>query len=597
MEYHPNADSTQFPFRQRPATFRNIRSRWNVNSISTTPPPQPQPRRESSSRDCSSDNAGSKRGRESPSTDSTDNTQQPPAPRRSKKKSKSNKSPQPQPKQIKGTPGNKGNYHNRYRKRWGTESTELKPYYPMNSYPCDFTAARYQMGEDKYVGAWFAYNILLMGDGHMASLVRFLGKDKKYKKYLDNDMYRRDLLLEDLVAYLGEFDKEEGFPKRVMLSIGNYDVRRGTGFQEFKNLLSQLTTTLQNLGVTEIILVPLLPLPPRSNYLHTHENITRALDTNWEAEFNITMTNIANLFEDMHTGHAYYDESGPYYDIDDYQEIANRIHERFIPPLQPRPSVLRAAQAAAQAAENATNQEQNAQVAGAERMREEEPASTSTNDATNTTAGNSSITTTPTHIFSSQQVGNAIITVVKSIKTNEEEKKREEFIKNRQSQQQKEAEIEREENQRLQQHTADIEAFVDSVNKGDVNDIYLQTEVFDQLCKKNMAKNPRPTCSTPQPSPTIPDVSNLSVNSPGKASSEQPKQQTQDASDTSQTDENISEPSTASTWLESINEGDEFEEAASHVLDLIENPPETPHVDIDENKKPDDDAEKQKSLD
>ncbi|XP_065217727.1 uncharacterized protein LOC135843691 [Planococcus citri] len=564
------------------------------NQFKTPPPPPQQPtyRDNSSQRDANYD-SDSKRKRESTSSEECSGDRQtPPAPRRSKKK-KSNKPPQEPPKKIKGTPGNKGNYHNRYRKRWGTDSSELLPYYPFNSYPFDFTAAGYQIGENQFLGAWYAFNILLIGDGHMAKLAEFLGKGKKYDKFRDHDLYRRNLLLEDLIAYLREF---ECLPSRIMVSIGNFDAHEHTPYDKFDKQMNELCTLInEKFHVRELILVPLLPLPARSNHRHSRENIERALDQNWGAEFGAVTTRIDHLFEEIHAGHAYYDEFGPYYKLDDYKALAERIAAQFIPPLQPRPSAL-AAQAAAEAAENAGENQQE-QVAGVERMEEDEPcaptsACNTADSAVNTSSGNPSSTASPKKIFSSQQVGNAIITAVISSKTNEAERKRQEFFANRQLQIQKEAAIEKEENKQLKLHADNIEAFVDFVNKGEVNDIYLQTQVFDKLCKKQLAKTSRSNCSTPRTSSPIPDVSNLSVDSPNKSSFVQP--QAQESPDTSQADasENISEPSTVSTWLESINEGDEFDEAINNVVDQIENASNNPQIEPNDDKKPDDNDKK-----
>ncbi|XP_065211443.1 uncharacterized protein LOC135839375 isoform X2 [Planococcus citri] len=310
------------------------------------PPPWPQPRNAPPHRDNLNDNSGSKRKRESTSSeDNSNDIQQPLAPHRKKKKSKARKPP---PKQIKGTPGNKGDYHTRYRKRYGTDSKELLPYYPLNSYPHSFTAAGYELEEGIYVGAWFAFNILLIGDGHIASLARFLGMGKEYDKILDQGLYRRDLLLKDLIEYLNDFTS---LPPRIMLSIGNYDVHELTPYREFYNDMNKLCLILQRLKVTEIILVPLIYHPV--NNQRAYACITQVLENNWGLLFGAATTRITGLFDEIHSGHCYFDDFGPYYRLEDYEEVATRIREQFIPAVLPSPSALRAAQAAAQAENDA----------------------------------------------------------------------------------------------------------------------------------------------------------------------------------------------------------------------------------------------------
>ncbi|XP_065221725.1 uncharacterized protein LOC135846512 isoform X2 [Planococcus citri] len=258
----------------------------------------------------------------------------PPAPAIPNRTQSLHKPPIPAPEQKKGTSADKDDYyHRRYRLRFGTECSELIPYHPLDSYPHDFTAARLELAKDTYVSAFFAYNILLMGDGAVESIAKDLEIGQPYKGQLDTQMYRRDLLLADLLRHLRSFDK---LPKRIMLSIGNFDVKRGTAYSEFFQDMQNLCLLFKRHEVRELIILPLIPHP--MNNKESFSRISEALAYNWEPSLGGKITRIPEAFRKLHSSSGYMDKSGPFYQLESYYEVVRKIKEKFIPEILKKPN-------------------------------------------------------------------------------------------------------------------------------------------------------------------------------------------------------------------------------------------------------------------
>ncbi|XP_065221679.1 uncharacterized protein LOC135846490 [Planococcus citri] len=233
-----------------------------------------------------------------------------------------------QPKLKKGTSAEKGEYHRKYRHRYGISSAALKPYYPLNSYPYYFTAAGFEIKKHEYVTAFFAYTVFLMGDGHITAIVELLEKGKPYDDEQDFNLYRRDLLLSDLIRYLRTF---EVLPSRIMLSIGHFDIACNTTPGKFTALMNKLCILLQRHHVEELIIVPLLPHPRSTSTYRSFTAIRDVLDFDWGPLFGGRVTRIPQLFRSVVTRPPFLDAIGPFYPPLAYKETLKAIREQYIP--------------------------------------------------------------------------------------------------------------------------------------------------------------------------------------------------------------------------------------------------------------------------
>ncbi|CAG7730857.1 unnamed protein product, partial [Allacma fusca] len=228
--------------------------------------------------------------------------------------------------QLKGTSANKASHHRRYWLRWHTSSNEIQPFYPLNSYPKYFTAAGYEHEPKIYRSVYFTFDILMVGDGHVEALARILEINRPFAGILDRDLYRRDLLLEDLMEYL---DSWTILPRRIMISIGHANILQRTPEEEFKETLRLLGSVLNKLKVREAIIVPLIPHPSFDRA--TFHRIRAALDRHWIENFNGLVIRIDDHFSELHSRQAHFDEMGPYYDNSEYTPIFGTLKSRFIP--------------------------------------------------------------------------------------------------------------------------------------------------------------------------------------------------------------------------------------------------------------------------
>ncbi|CAG7823833.1 unnamed protein product [Allacma fusca] len=237
------------------------------------------------------------------------------------------------PKPKKGTSADKRLFHKNYRARFGSDSAEIEPFYPINSYPHGFTAAGYEILDDAYIIVFLAYNILIMGDGHADGIARYLSVSKPYENLVDIEMYRRDLLASELLLYLETFLK---LPKRIMMSIGNFDIQRGTSYGQFFNIFQAIILLFKKLKVQELIILPLIPHKKVNQ--EQFSEINRALNYDWERTLGARITRIPHIFEEFHTDRAGIDQYGPFYPSNQYANVLLALRNELIPDVLPRHS-------------------------------------------------------------------------------------------------------------------------------------------------------------------------------------------------------------------------------------------------------------------
>ncbi|XP_065205040.1 uncharacterized protein LOC135834962 [Planococcus citri] len=234
----------------------------------------------------------------------------------------------PPPLVKKGTTREKGSNVKKYRQRYNTDPEELRPFYPLNSFPYDFMACGYEINQDNHYIAFFAHEIILIGDGHISAMAHKLAKNKPYQRKLNPNLYRRNLTIKALYQYLQKFSR---FPKRIMISIGNFDVHLGTATDEFGDYMEKLCTLFSKFGVTEIILVPLLPNPRAGPAL---SEINQVLSYDWGTTMNCTTTRLTDIFDEILQYPSDIDHHGPSYELNCYHEILQQLATRFIPPVR-----------------------------------------------------------------------------------------------------------------------------------------------------------------------------------------------------------------------------------------------------------------------
>ncbi|CAG7717364.1 unnamed protein product [Allacma fusca] len=241
----------------------------------------------------------------------------------------------PPPKPKKGTSADKNLFRKNYKARFGSDSAELKPFYPINSYPHGFTAAGYEILEDTYNVAFFAYNILIMGDGHANGIAKYLGVSKPYENLIDNKMYRRDMLASGLLSYLGTFKE---LPKRIMISIGNFDVERNTSYEHFFYAFQAICLLLKKLQVQQLIILPLIPHEDINQT--TFSEINRALNFDWERTLGGRVFHTSDIFEELHRNRAGMDQKGPFYPSNLYANIIPTMRDKFIPEVLRKQTII-----------------------------------------------------------------------------------------------------------------------------------------------------------------------------------------------------------------------------------------------------------------
>ncbi|CAG7639089.1 unnamed protein product, partial [Allacma fusca] len=192
--------------------------------------------------------------------------------------------------------------------------------------PFYFTAAGRQDKAKNIHMVLFMNQAMMIGDGHIHAMVHCMVDEEKYGQYLDNTIYRRDLLASDLFRLL---DSMIILPKKLFISIGNFDVVCNTSYDDFTDEMTKIANLLKEKKVTELILAPLVHTPQLNNIAFDH--IKLALETDWGLLAGAKTTRVDEFFEQLDKIPPPRDEFGPYHNIKRYEEILDKLAEKFIP--------------------------------------------------------------------------------------------------------------------------------------------------------------------------------------------------------------------------------------------------------------------------
>ncbi|XP_065209095.1 uncharacterized protein LOC135837666 [Planococcus citri] len=176
--------------------------------------------------------------------------------------------------------------------------------------------------------ALFAYNILIIGDGHAEGLTRYILHGRRYTHLRDEEVYNRRMTLLQLIEYVNAIKE---LPDRVMISIGNYDLFLGVAANIFRNRLVMLIHWLRFYNVQEVYILPLIRYPGMNQNLF--QEYTEILESEWvdDAGFSRTLhpVDVFNVQADNDTVSV--DADGPFYSLLYYDGPARRIRSQYVP--------------------------------------------------------------------------------------------------------------------------------------------------------------------------------------------------------------------------------------------------------------------------
>ncbi|XP_065211454.1 uncharacterized protein LOC135839383 [Planococcus citri] len=233
--------------------------------------------------------------------------------------------PEPQP-EKKNLTAECPRYHKKYLARFGTSSAELSPFYPINAYPFHFTAAgRKDPNGDIHV-VFFMNKALMIGDGHVYAMAECMADEKPFKKYVDWCAYRRDFLASDLLLALEQLLQ---LPKKLMISIGNFDVVCKTTYSDFCDQMMKIARLLKGRKVEELFILPLLKVS--SQYQSAFDQINMGLQHDWGMIAGGKTTRLDEYFKCLDAIPTARDEFGPYHNVKRYETILDKVAEIYIP--------------------------------------------------------------------------------------------------------------------------------------------------------------------------------------------------------------------------------------------------------------------------
>ncbi|XP_065215255.1 uncharacterized protein LOC135841948 [Planococcus citri] len=212
--------------------------------------------------------------------------------------------------------------HIQFQERFRMESDILQPFYPLDCYPFQYTAAgvRYKNVVPRI--AILAKDVLMMGDGLIYGMVRIISKAIPFEFDLHPELYRRNLSIEDLVGTLDSFRK---LPPRIMLSIGNWDAFNSMENQTFHNHLQKLLAIFRSREVKELYLIP--PIRYTTPDSTTFAYIVRLFQTKscMNAFGGKSVVMEPPFFPDYTV-----DEFGPKFEVEQFESYVRIMREIFI---------------------------------------------------------------------------------------------------------------------------------------------------------------------------------------------------------------------------------------------------------------------------
>ncbi|XP_065208117.1 uncharacterized protein LOC135836954 [Planococcus citri] len=230
---------------------------------------------------------------------------------------------------VRGTHANVQKYRNRYLIRFGAESVELAPWHPNNSYPLQFTAIAREIGVEKFAVSIAAHNMPIVGDGHAVGLTRFIIRKETYADDIDTETLRYNMSIIDLITIFEKFKKA---PKRLMVSIGNFDVFMRMPIDIFRKHFTTFLNTVMSYGAEEILFLPLIKYPEQD--AHFFDEITDVISANWDGLSNGTMkVKVIPPFpkNTPQLERVRVSVMGPFYAEEYYEQQAQFIRENYVP--------------------------------------------------------------------------------------------------------------------------------------------------------------------------------------------------------------------------------------------------------------------------
>lgn len=165
-----------------------------------------------------------------------------------------------------------------------------------------------------------------MGDGHVASLADFLVAGKSMEGLLHPELYKRNMTAADFLKALAEFDI---LPKRVMISIGTYDIQVRTPSASFFNSFIRILTHLKKCEVDEVFFIP--PITHQTQRTSAIRAITQTTDRLWGPGQGLLYEHSSRFLVDFEGQVPEKDLFGPFFPQPIYLHMANRIREVLIP--------------------------------------------------------------------------------------------------------------------------------------------------------------------------------------------------------------------------------------------------------------------------
>ncbi|XP_065221739.1 uncharacterized protein LOC135846525 [Planococcus citri] len=217
--------------------------------------------------------------------------------------------------------------HIRFQKRFKMDPEILEPFYPLNSYPFQYTVAGIESWDGVAKIAIFAKDVLMMGDGLIYGMVKLISTAIPFEFDLHPALYGRDFDILDLAVALDfSFPK---LPPRIMLSIGNWDVFDfiRSQPQKFHDKFRKLLQSFESRQVKELYLIPPIRYTNRDSssafaYVvflfkadggNTFGGKTIVLDPPSSFKYPIV------------------DKDGPMFELELFEPFVRYIRERFIP--------------------------------------------------------------------------------------------------------------------------------------------------------------------------------------------------------------------------------------------------------------------------
>ncbi|CAG7784964.1 unnamed protein product, partial [Allacma fusca] len=225
--------------------------------------------------------------------------------------------------------------HNRFYKKFKIDSKMLKPFYPLNALPHEFTTLGVFVGENDARSAVAAQDVLLAGDGFVLGVAEWIMYQRDIREYMHPGLYGREIRIREFISTLASFKR---LPPRLIISIGNLDAFDNFDSEEFKELFRRLIKICRDRGVREIYAVPII------QHAEQDETVYASVMSVFEVNYS-TMLGGRYALIDPYPWFVNYTptvgERPPMYTIQEHEEFAVWIRHTFIPPTNDASEAIR----------------------------------------------------------------------------------------------------------------------------------------------------------------------------------------------------------------------------------------------------------------